>query len=249
MNRLKTILFIPDQHWPFVDHRAYKVMLNVISQIKIDEVVWLGDHWDCYCVSDYGKDPIKNFKLLEEELIEGREALAQIEKITKAKSFVFLQGNHENRIDRYVAAYAGKLGNLVKTKDILQIPEHYRYIPYGQNGYYKCGKLIVTHGSLSNKHIAHAMLAKYGASVLFGHTHKVQEFQITNVFGEVLRGINIGWLGDAKKAAEYIKNVADWCHGFAIGYFKPNGDFFVQTIPIINYECVFNGELITNSNR
>jgi len=245
--RLYKRLFVPDSHWPFIDRKAWNCMVSVAEAFRPDEIVILGDFWDCYCISDYTKDPARNFKLLEEELIEGRVALDELERKTKAKSMVFLQGNHEQRIDRYVATFAGKLGDFIQPKEVLKIPNYYKWYPYGMRGHHRMGKLIATHGSLTNKHVAYGMVAKYGASVLFGHTHKIQEFQVRNINGEVHRGINIGWLGDVDRAAEYVKNVADWCHGFALGWFKPNGEFWTQTIPIIRGECVYGDALITAS--
>lgn len=236
-------LFIPDTHAPFHDMRAFRLMLDVAKDFKPHEVVYLGDFFDCYSVSQYDKDPEKNFKLLEEELIEGRELLDLVERTTNADKYVFLSGNHENRIDRYVATYAGKLGGLVKTREILQVPSKYEWLPYGQKGHYRCGKLIATHGSLCNKHVAFGMAAKYGSSVIFGHTHRIQEFNLRNIHGATIKGVTIGWLGDGRKAAEYVNNVADWSHGFAVGYFKPSGGFFLQTIEIQDYQCVFNGRL------
>jgi len=247
--RLYRRLFIPDCHFPFHDPRAWRCMVSVAESFKPDEVVYLGDFWDCYSVSDYTKNPEQNFQLLESELGAGREALREIEKKTKAKSFVFLEGNHENRIERYVHTYASKLGGLVKTNEILKIPKGYKYYPYGMKNHHRMGKLIATHGSLCGKHPACAMVTKYGHSIIFGHTHKIQEFQIRNASGQTFRGINIGWLGDVDRAAEYIKNITDWCHGFAIAYFKPNGEFFLQIIPIINYECVFNESLFTGYRK
>lgn len=221
-------------------------MLDVARTFKPDEVVYLGDFFDCYCVSDYTKNPIANFALLEDELKPGRKLLSEVERVSRAKSYVFLQGNHEERIDRYIATYASKLAGNLETRKILGIPDHYKWFPYGMKNHYRMGKLIATHGTLCGQYPAAAMARKYGSSILFGHTHRVQEFQIRNASGDVFRGINIGWLGDLETAAEYIKNVADWCHGFAVGWFNTAGDFWIQTIPIINYECVFNHALISH---
>lgn len=245
MIRLYRRLFIPDCHFPEVDMRAWAVMLDVASQFKPDEVVYLGDFHDVYSCSDYTKDPLKNINLLRHELEPGQAAMAQVEKITKAKSFVFLEGNHENRIERYVATYASKLAGITSTRDILGIPRHYKYYPYGMKNHHHMGKLVATHGSVCGQHAAAAMLRKYGQSVVFGHTHRTQEYRTRNLKGEEFAAFNIGWLGDATKAAEYIKNVPDWSHGFGIAHFKTSGDFFFQTISISPQgECLYHGELV-----
>lgn len=244
LNRLYRRLFIPDTHSNNHDKKAWSCMLDVVSQFRPDEVVYLGDFWDCYSVSDFTKNPSYNFQLLEEELKAGRELLSQVERISRAKSYVFLAGNHEARIDRYIATYASKLaGNLV-TREILGVPKHYKWFPYGMKNHYNMGKLIATHGTLCGQNPAAAMVKKYGCSVVFGHTHGCQEYTIRNAKGENFTAYNIGWLGD-ESAAEYIQNFPNWSHGFGIAHFKPNGEFYFQTITIKNYECVFNNTLIS----
>lgn len=236
-------LFIPDSHFPSVDRRAFNLMLDIAAEFKPDEVIYLGDFFDCYSVSQYDKDPNHNFNLLEEELVDGQKALEEVEKRTKAKKFTFLEGNHENRITRYVNAYAAKIATSLSTREILGIPRYYRYLPYGQKGHYRVGNWVATHGTICGKHVASAMISKYGCNVIFGHVHRIQRYQSTNFHGETLTGVTCGWLGDKEEAAEYVKNVADWAHGFALGYFLPSGRGFIETIAIENYEAIFRGEL------
>lgn len=239
--RLFKRVFWSDTHAPNHDARAVKIALEIVKDFKPDEFVFLGDYQDMYCVSQYTKSPEANFNLLSEELKSGKELIREIEAAALAKSYVYLSGNHENRVDRYIATYGPKLGGLYSTREILGLPKHYKYYPYSQKGHYRCGDWVITHGSLCNKHVAASMLAKYGCNILFGHTHRIQEYWTANFHGDQIRAITCGWLGNKEKAAEYITNVADWSHGFAIGYFKPNGKGFIQIIPIINYEAIFNG--------
>lgn len=235
-------VFIPDTHAPYHDKRAFKILLDVIRDFKPHEVVYLGDFQDVYCLSQYDKDPIKNFNLLEEELEEGRELIDKIERTSRANSFVFIQGNHEQRIDRYIACYASKLGASVNVTEILQIPRYYRWFPYGQKGHYRFSNFIATHGSLAGQNPASAMVKKYGANVIFGHTHAIQEYHIRNIHGEDFAAYNCGWLGDMERGADYIKSHANWTQGFAIGY-TIGGKTYIQLISIINGRAVFQGKL------
>lgn len=243
MKVTKRILVIPDTHTPFHDPKAVAIMKDVAKDFKPNEVVYIGDWFDCYCVSNYDKDPMVNFGLLDDELKEGREIIDEVERATKAQHYVFLAGNHEQRVDRYISTYASKLAGNLDTKSIFKIPDRYQYIPYGQGGYYKAGKLLITHGNLTGQNPASAMVKKYRANVMFGHTHKIQEYQITDIYGAAYRGINIGWLGNIKRAAEYIKDSADWAHGFALVYVLSNGDFFTQIVHIVNYRAIVSGRL------
>jgi predicted phosphodiesterase len=237
-------LFIPDCHFGFADERAWRVALDVATQLKPHETVILGDFFDCYSVSRHDKDPLKNYGLLKQELARGQEALREIQRATKGAKLVFLEGNHENRIPRFINAYADKLAGILETRDILGLPKNCLFIPYGQGGFYRMGKLLATHGTIFNRHVAAGMIAKYGHSVVFGHTHRVQHAVSKNINGEVFEGFNIGWLGDPVKAADYIKDVPDASHCLGVSYHKKNGGFFFETHMIKDYSCVLNGKVI-----
>lgn len=235
---------MPDCHLPVHDKKAFSLMLDIAADFSPDEVVIIGDFFDCASVSDYMQDPTKAYSLLKDEVAEAHKSLRFFHEAIGPAKVVFLEGNHENRIFRYQCTYASKLGGIIKTEEALQLPKAWKFIPYGPRNIHRCGpKLIATHGSLCGSFPAKAMASKYGISVIFGHTHRVQNFTIRNVNGHRIEGINIGWLGDLETAAEYIKNVADWSHAFAVGYFEPNGEYHIQTIEIEGYKCVFDGKL------
>ncbi len=247
MHRLHKVLHIPDTHTPYHDKTAYKLMLDVAQAFKPDEVVYLGDFFDAYSISSHDKNPLKDPRVLKDELIEGRDLLSETEKICKAKKYTFMQGNHEFRIERYIAAGCPKLSGLYSSREILCIPGDYGYFPYGQENYYRIGKLTITHGYLAGENPAATTVKKFRSSVILGHVHKLQEYHITNIHGEDWVGICAGWLGNPRKAAEYMKGVTDWSLGFVLTWHKPDGSFFYQLIQIKksrqNYECLFNSEV------
>ena len=92
------------------------------------------------------------------------------------------------------------------------------------------------------------MVLKYGTNVICGHVHRMQEHYYTRYDGSVLKGMSCGWLGDASEA-EYVKDVADWQQGFAVGYFKSNGEGFLQNIPIIDHQLVAEGRLYQKPSK
>lgn len=235
-------LFVPDCHFPNHDQRAFDLMLDVASDFRPNEVVYLGDFQDCYCVSDYSKNPNQNWKLLSEELEAGQAAMRELEKRARANAYVFIEGNHENRIERYLHAYAPVLGDLGSVREILKIPANYRYYPYGQKNFYKMPGLVATHGTVTSKHPAYASIQKLGCSLIFGHTHRLQKAVTRNLEGEEFRGYNCGWLGDMQKAAEYIKDVADWSLGFALGVWTEK-EFFIELNHIQNYKVLAHGKI------
>lgn len=217
-------------------------MLEIARDFKPDEIIIAGDFHDSYCISQYEKEPTRDFKTLDEELGSGRDALVKLQKLFPRSSFVYLQGNHENRIERYIIHSAPKLWGSIDIKKLLGVPKSWNYLPYGQKNFYRMGKLIATHGSITGKYATLKMIERYGTSIIHGHTHHIQEFHVRNLKGEQFIGISPGWLGDFS-SADYIKDIANWAHGFALTVHKPNGDFFHQIIHIKNGEALFNGKI------
>ena len=235
-------LFIPDSHFGEVDKRAFELMLDIASEFRPHEVVYLGDFFDLSSLSSHEKDVFSDVQYLKDELEEGRNAIRRVEKRIKAKSYVFLEGNHEHRLRRYISNRAPQLAGILSAKDLFGIPENYKYLEFGQGGHYRMGELVATHGTLAGQYPASAHLKKYNSSVIHGHTHRLQVVHTTGFGGKELVGISAGWLGNAKKAAQYIKDVPDWQLGFVLTQHDSSGRFWYQIIhikPGKNYESIF----------
>lgn len=245
MGRLHRVLAIPDTHAPFHDKLALGLVMDVAKEFKPDTLVILGDFFDFYSVSRHDKNPLRDYKLFYDELKEGRAVLDDVIDTVNAKKVVFLQGNHERRLETYIAANCPKLAGIFNSMEILGLPNKVIYRPYGQENYYKIGNLVFTHGARAGESPAASMVKKHRCSVLFGHCHRIQEFHITNLHGNDFVGLSPGWLGDERKAAEYILDVSDWSKGFALTHHKPNGSFYHQLVQIhgkgVRRDCFFNG--------
>lgn len=237
-------LFVPDTHAPFHDPKPFKLMLEVAKDFKPDEVVILGDFFDAYSVSFHTKNPERVFLTIEDEFDRARSALHDLVAAVPKARLVFLSGNHEDRVNNYLRAYAPVLAKSINLEQMLKLPRGTTFYPYGQKNRHFMGKLLATHGTIYSQHVALGMLRKYGMSVIFGHTHRLQEFNIKTVHGDRLKGITIGWLGEVEHAGEYVKDVADWVHAFAVSYhYAGSGDFVIQPIEVQNGRAVFDGRI------
>jgi len=240
---LKRVLHVSDCHHPFVNKAAWKILLDVGKELKPHTIVIHGDFFDFYSVSRHAKDPLMDFKTWKDEMKEARSALDDLMTAVPYKEIVYLEGNHEKRLIKYVAEHAPKLAGLFKSEEVMGLPREITYVPYGQNGKYVIGNLVCVHGSRAGENPAASMVKKFRSSVIFGHTHKVQEYHIQNAHGDDFVALNIGWLGNQRQAAEYILDISDWTLGFGITYHKQSGAFFHQLMQIyVNkgvHECLF----------
>lgn len=236
-------LFIPDVHRPYHDQRAWDLMIKVAKKIRPRRIVVLGDFGDFYCTSRHPKNPNRQ-RDLEYEVASSNEGLDELDEIPDVEEKIFVAGNHEDNLSRYLAEHAPQLFNLVKVEKLFGLKERgWKYIPYKE--YTRVGKIYVTHETGNAGQNAHLQAAaKFGSNVIIGHTHRCAIAYKTTVTGRQYVGAMFGWLGDRKKA-EYMHdvNTTDWMLGFGVGFQEPNGTVHLQPCPIVDYRVVVNGQI------
>lgn len=239
---LKRVLFIPDQHFPYNDKRYWKVLMQVCSQFKFETIVIQGDFVDCYTVSSHSKDPTRKLNLLE-ELEPAKKALRQLEGFG-AKQLIYLEGNHEDRLKRFIVDKAPELYGCVTIQSLLEL-EKWKFVPYKE--FTTLGQLFMAHDvDHAGKLAMQQTLDAVQDNIVFGHTHRLGVIYQGNAMGVAHVAINTGWGGDSNEI-DYRKKIKvnkEWMLGFGIGYLDPQGVVHCQAIPVINYKVVIEGQLI-----
>lgn len=250
--KVKHALVIPDCHIPYHDERAYNLMLKVAKDLSsVDEVVILGDYADFYSVSSYPKDPNVSRKLVE-EVNEVNDKLDELDTLFPKANKIFIEGNHEDRLTRYVRDQARDLFGLVDSRTLFRLNDrkNWKWIEYGPQQKVKVlnSHLYARHEPVgSGQNCASSTVSKCGSSVIFGHVHRIQEHQTVMLDGKNHRGICCGWLGNVKSPVmNYVKGHQQWALGFNIVTVLPNKSFYAQTIHIIDYKCVYGGKVYSN---
>lgn len=242
---MKTALIIPDTHIPFEDQRAYALMLKVGKYVRPDEVVILGDYLDFYSVMSHPKDVTLSKLTLQREVECGQKRLREIAKTFPKATKVYIEGNHEYRLARYLRDRAPDLFGLIDLPDILGLkPLKFKWIPYGPEQKYKVlnSKLYARHEPIGPN--ARTTATRSMCSLIYGHIHSIEESQVVALDGSNYRAISVGWLGDQRQAAfNYVHNHAQWAKGFGIVKVLPNGNWFNTTVHIIDNKCVYGGKL------
>jgi predicted phosphodiesterase len=242
--KLQKILFIPDCHFPYQDELAFSLMMEAAKDFKPDHVIILGDFIDMYSVSAHDKNPKRAMKL-EEEITASVDALWRVKGLG-AKNNVYVSGNHEDRLTRYLMQKAPELWDRINVPTVLALDKlGFEYVPY--KSHYKLGKLFVTHDTGKAGYNAHKQaLDAFHRSVVIGHTHRMGYVIQGDADGDKHVGAMFGWLGDVKQV-DYMHNinaVKDWTLGFGIGYLDPvTGYVYLTPVPIVNYSCVVEGKM------
>jgi predicted phosphodiesterase len=248
MPGLDKMLIIPDTHAPYHDARAWALMMQVAKANKPDIILTLGDFADCYSVSSHRKDP-RRINMLDEELAEVNGLLDQLDSLG-AKRKVFVEGNHSQRLTRYLQDQAPELFNVVSVQKLLKIKKrNWEWVPYLQD--IKIGRVYYTHeaGAGTGRPQAYKTLDTYHHSVVTGHGHRTQYVVEGDATGNAMVSAQFGWLGDLSKIdyAHRIKATKDWSLGFGWGYLRENGLTYLQPITIVDYSCIVNGRLYTQA--
>lgn len=224
---LKTVV-INDLQIPFVDEAVLDLVLGFIDDIQPNGVVLNGDVVDCYSIGGFAKNPLTDAQLTREI----SEAEAVMERLSVIENKVWIGGNHEDRLRRFVWNHAPQFAGL----DVASFPRLFHLADYGfdwidYGDFYTIGKLLVTHGDLVRQDsgaTARAHFAKFGRSLLIGHTHRMGAYYKTRL-GKPYVAYENGCLCSLKP--EWTKH-PDWQQGFSVVHHETDGAFYVQQIPI-----------------
>jgi len=206
-----------------------------------------GDGSDCYSISKFPtqQDRAEDFNYERTCTVE---ILKKISEANPEAKKIYIQGNHEERLQKLMDKFIKPFRNLpeLQIEKLLKLKEYgYEYIKY----FYKLNhNFIITHGSRTCKQSAKYELEDWGISGASGHVHRYNEHK--NNYNErlILRPTHwysFGCLADINQI-NYAKDFrAKWDNSFGIiEYGEEN--FHVTTIHPSKltgeFYCPFNGK-------
>lgn len=243
---VRPILIVPDTHRPYHDKRAWALMLKAAKVLKPYYLVCIGDLADFYAVSSHSKDP-RRVNCLQREVADVKVALDELDDL-KAVERIFIAGNHEDRLTRYLKDKAPELFGVVGIPQLFNLYERgWKYVPYKED--VKIGKITFTHDvNAAGRGAIHKALDTYQDCIVTGHTHRLQYAVEGNASTPDTRvSAAFGWLGDVKQVDYMHRATAqkNWALGFGYGLMDPKTGFMYLTpVPIVRYTCVVNGQLV-----
>ena len=235
---------ICDAHYPYQDDSAMGMVLAFLKRHKPGGIDILGDWMDFYSISRFDKDPARKGEL-QNELDRGNAALAKLRKIAPDADIRFSEGNHEQRLQKYMWSRAPELNCL---RDI-KLQKQMKFGDYGIKYYdhlhpYKLGHLWFLHGKFVRKHAgasARAHVEEVGGNVIHGHTHRMGCSPRTT-WEATVAGWESGCL--CKLNPEYLIGKPNWQQGFSVVHYSGR-DFNVDQVYIIRGEAVYAGGRIS----
>lgn len=252
LSSIRRVLIYNDPHIPYEDKEAVERMFEVGKDFDPHEIIGNGDIADFYAVSSHPKAANLNH-ILSEEIGGVRKFLKRLKNEFPRAKHIYIEGNHENRLQRYINSKAPELFGMVELEDILRIGDlGFEFVPYTPNQKYvpitSCGsnaRFVVRHEPLSGGVSAARLTAtKAMESTIFAHNHRIEEYITNTILDRNIRGISFGWLGDKTSPVfNYVKNFHTWQTGFGLVWVFPNGDFRYESIKVDDGKCWYNGKL------
>ncbi len=245
-------IFLSDIHFPYECKDSFQIAVNIIKDTKPDVVFLGGDIVDFYTVSSYSKDPARKLDWRKDKL----HAIKQLEVLRKAApnaDFIYKEGNHTNRLERYIRDNAEALFE----EDGLTIPVLLQLdklnIKYESDDKWTyVGKLLHIHGHerpVSGVYPVKTMYDKLGTSFIMGHLHKFQQYSKRLLGHETHSAWMNGCLSNITPEYDMFPQ---WQNGITAIEYTKNGLFHVSPIIFVapykhgTKKCaVFNRKLYT----
>lgn len=229
---VRTILAISDVHRPKYDPATWSIFLQAVRDMRPDAVWILGDYLDLSSVNRHEKTA-EDAYTLKQELWDGNRGLDEISDAIGDRrcDLMFLDGNHCDRMRRYVASgrcppeLRDMLGEI---PDELRLRERgWRYVHPDDQPTFPFPNFAVTHGSWYGLHAAHKHAIEFGCSGIMGHTHRYQVHSGVNARGPYVwtvmpcaRDPKAEWLHQRTQV------FTNWLTGFAVGDVLDNQPHF-----------------------
>ena len=199
-----------------------------IESVKPEIIIINGDWYDFSSIARFHRIGWQHQPTLADELKDGTEKLALVEKASPKSKFYFVPGNHDMRFD-------GKIANeLPQFEDVkgLALVDH---LPA-----WNIGLCIVVNDCMLVKHRWHGgvhacynNVLRAGKSFVTGHTHRLMVYPWTDLNG-IRYGVESGCLSDLWDESFLWKenNPASWQSGAII--LECDGDTIIpRTCPMV----------------
>lgn len=211
------LISLSDTQYPFADEPLIEAVERFMADWQPNFVIYNGDIADMYEISDFDKNPARQFNLGSELAMVKAFLDRHGEIVPTAKRF-FIYGNHEDRLRRFIWRHAGAIADLVKPlEEVLGLEERgIEFVTYGKHVDYL--SFVFTHGnfvSSGSGMTARKHLASYGSSGAHGHTHRLGSISKTDMNNRTHTFYEQGCL--CRVDLEYNRGVADWQQGFLVG--------------------------------
>jgi hypothetical protein len=233
-----TWLIVSDLHiWDGDPPLIYKAVVKLAKTLKVDGIVLTGDSIDGARISRHPQMRGSKAPKIEKEI---ETAKRWIKMLPKVKHQLWTMGNHDIRIDNYIAANANELDGY-----ILSLHEHFTDWEFAWA--FEFNETVeIRHRFRSGIHSGYNSSMHSGLSMVTGHTHQLQITAIRDRKG-TRWGVETGTLADPHGPQfQYTEGASSRAQqGFAVLTFDDDGVMMPPELcELLNGRPVFRGQYV-----
>lgn len=240
---------VGDIHGNKADKLAMAAFLADLKAIQPDRLILGGDIINCggflaeHHTLGYVAESTDSYF---DDIAQTNHWLDEIEKAANPTERIYLEGNHENRVERWVLSqrlahhkdidflrrqFAPELVLNLAARGYEYIRRDTVYDTCGVPGWVKKDKVFFAHDMGLSKNAASAALSRASANVVFFHSHRA-DFAATHLPGSgLITAWNPGCMCERQPLYMHT-NPSGWTHGYLVRFIsRATGNF--QTVHII----------------
>ena len=238
-----------DVHGSMMDRQAVDAFLADLKDWNPDEIVLNGDIVECggFLAAHHTLGYVAQTEYSwQDDIAAGNWFLDEIQKAAPRATIHFIEGNHEDRVERWIVDQTMRHGRdseflrtLLGPDILLRVKE--RGIIYHRRGeheieglppgWVKLGKIFFVHELGGGKNAASAAAARTAGNVVFAHTHQSDESTLVLPGVGLVKAWNPGCLCVRQPLWRH-SNPTNWSHGYGVQFIAPSGEFLHLNIPI-----------------
>jgi hypothetical protein len=172
--------------------------------------------------------------------------LDEVQKAAPKAEIHYLEGNHEDRVERWVVDQTMRhqrdsefLRELIAPNALLKLEQRginfYRrsveYVPGLPPGWIKLGKIFFVHELSGSKNAARDSVTRTAGNVVYAHTHREDSASVVLPGVGLVKAWNPGCLCQRQPLWRH-SDPTGWSHGYAVQIVAKSGEFLHLNIPI-----------------
>lgn len=234
------VVFVPDCHYPYADEDLIRSLFKLIAWFKPHRIIHLGDLVDFHAISRWNAG-LERLDDLQDEIDEAAGFLGDLRKAAPDADIRWLEGNHDERLLKYVATEARALKSLRDLSVERQFGLDELGISYhGGEGILLRKEFLARHGTMIRSgagSTAKAECLASGISGISGHTHRLGVYR-----RDGYRSLQWNEAGTLSRLdPPYNPGRPDWRQGMIVGYFGKNS-WRVEEVHAEDGKLVYGGK-------
>lgn len=249
---MKTYILCPDIHINHHDPKFISLSIKIINFLKefktapLNGFISLGDGLDLGQISVYDKNPAYKNTIADDIKIYNKIIDNWSDAMPRNSDMHFIQGNHELRLEKFLARNAKEYHEIVQPlQDLLKFPERnklgkqrwhwHRYTNYKS---LKIGDCWIMHGYLYGKNVCADIITKYKHSCITGHVHRVGMIREGNLYAATLGH------GSLEEQTTHTGGPTNWGQALGVLTLLDDNTTDLEIIHVKEGKCHFRGKII-----